>query len=101
MTKLPRQATFGHCFWLGDRLEVYFADLDLAVEINTRGAGSYELYRGIFQYVKYKAVLRAQKIHDRELPQGECVLAIGGRLPRRLCEVAALFGVRVFEISER
>ncbi|MBY5836860.1 hypothetical protein J3P71_06205 [Rhizobium leguminosarum] len=83
--------------WSGDRLDVYFAEADLAVEVKAVEAGFDELHRGIFQCVKYKAVLRAQKIHDRQVPAGDSVLAIGGHLPSALREVAALFDVTVFE----
>lgn len=96
---LPRGAVgkTEHKLWSGDRLDVYFAKADLAVEVKTGDAGFDELHRGIFQCVKYKAILRAQKIHDRKIPEGDGVLAIGGRLPLRLHEIARLFGVTVFE----
>lgn len=57
------------------------------------------MHRGIFQCVKYRAVLRAQKIYDRLIPEG--VLAIGGTLPAGLRETAALFGIAVFENLSR
>lgn len=87
--------------WSGDRLDVYFTDADVAVEVKTSEAGFDELHRGIFQCVKYRAILRAQKIYNRRIPQGDCVLAIGGTLPAGLRETAALFGIAVFENLSR
>lgn len=83
--------------WSGDRVDVYFEKADVAVEVKTRGAGYWELHRGIFQCVKYKAVLEAQQIHDGKIPAADCILAAGGPLPGDLCDLAELLGVKWFD----
>jgi len=83
--------------WSGDRLDVYFPKCSTGVEAKTKEAGFDELHRGIFQCVKYKAVLGAQQIHERMIPTADCILAIGGSLPKELLGVAKLLGVKVVE----
>jgi len=83
--------------WSGDKVDVYFVESALAVEVKTQDARFDELHRGIFQCVKYKAVLRAQQIHDQKVPSADCVLAVGGKLPNGLQEIASLLQVRFFQ----
>ena len=81
--------------WSGDRVDVYFAKAAVAVEVKTADAGFSEIHRGIFQCIKYKAVLRAQQVYDRQVPTADCLLALGGALPEELQDIAKLFHVRV------
>lgn len=81
--------------WSGDRVDVYFAKAAVAVEVKTADAGFSEIHRGIFQCIKYKAVLRAEQVHEREIPTADCLLALGGTLPEKLQDIAKLFNVRV------
>ena len=82
--------------WSGDRVDVLFERAATGVEVKTAEAGFDEIHRGIFQCVKYKAVLRAQQIHDRRIPTADCVLALGGPLPEELQEIVTLLGVRCY-----
>ena len=82
--------------WSGDRVDVLFERAATGVEVKTAEAGFDEIHRGIFQCVKYKAVLRAQQIHDRRIPTAYCVLALGGPLPEELQEIVTLLGVRCY-----
>jgi hypothetical protein len=99
LVKLPKgqKGKEEHRLWSGDEVDVYFAESSTAVEVKTHNAHFDELHRGIFQCVKYRAVLRAQQIYDRIIPTAECILAVGGRLPRDLQEVAHLLQVRFFQ----
>lgn len=85
-----------HLLCSGDRLDVYFKRAAVGVEVKTADAGFDEIHRGIFQCVKYKAVLRAQQIYDRRIPTADCLLALGGALPVELQEIVTLFGVRCY-----
>ena len=85
-----------HSLWSGDRLDVYFKRAAVGVEVKTADAGFDEIHRGVFQCVKYKAVLRAQQVHDRKIPTADCLLAVGGALPEELEQIASLFGVRCY-----
>ena len=83
--------------WSGDEVDVYFKGVAVAVEVKARNATRGELHRGVFQCIKYKAVLEAQQISEGEVPTADCRLAIGGQLPdelRRLCE---RLGVEYFD----
>ncbi len=82
--------------WSGDRVDVYFQREAVAVEVKTASAGFDELHRGIFQCVKYKAVLRAQQVHDRIIPVADCLLAVGGVFPKELQEIANVLGVQYY-----
>lgn len=85
-----------HSLWSGDRVDVYFKRAAVAVEVKTAEAGFDELHRGIFQCVKYKAVLQAQQIYKHKIPTADCLLALGGTFPEELQEIADLFGVRYY-----
>lgn len=61
----------------GDRLDVYFKNdqgLQLAVEVKTSSCSEDELKRGVFQAVKYRAVLRAMQKSENKIPNGEAML---------------------------
>ena len=85
-----------HPLWSGDRLDVYFKKAAVGVEVKTSNAGFDEIHRGVFQCVKYKAVMQAQQIHNRQIPTADCLLAIGGALPEELQDIVALFDLRCY-----
>ena len=85
-----------YTLWSGDRVDVYFQREAVAIEVKTASAGFDELHRGIFQCVKYKAVLQAQQVHDREIPIADCLLAVGGVFPKELQEIANVLDVRCY-----
>ena len=85
-----------HPLWSGDRLDVYFKKAAVGVEVKTSNAGFDEIHRGVFQCVKYKAVMQAQQIHDRKIPTADCLLALGGALPEELKDIVNLFDVRCY-----
>lgn len=61
----------------GDWLDAYFTagKRRLAVEVKTSKASNEELERGVYQCVKYRAVLRAEQIAIRKPPDCDAVLA--------------------------
>lgn len=60
----------------GDRLDVLFDNGKhrLAVEVKTSKCSEDELMRGVYQCVKYRAILRAEQLATRQTPNGEAVL---------------------------
>lgn len=73
----------------GDRLDAYFKNdegLELAVEVKTSACSEDELKRGVFQAVKYRAVLRAMQKAEDKVPNGEAVL-VCTRKPTRETKV--------------
>lgn len=83
--------------WSGDEVDVHFEKANAAVEVKAHSAQRDELLRGIFQCIKYKAVLQAQQIYQRAIPTADCILAVGGELPVELKRTAKLFGVKYFD----
>lgn len=73
-----------HCLSSGDRLDAFFDNGKqyLAVEVKASHASDAELMRGVYQCVKYKAVLRAERIALRRAPLGEAVL-VSTRTPSK------------------
>ena len=68
----------------GDRLDVLFdnAKQRLAVEVKTSKCSEDELMRGVYQCVKYRAILRAEQLAMRRVPNGDAVL-VCPRAPRK------------------
>lgn len=60
----------------GDRLDVYFdkGTHRLGVEVKTSKCSEDELQRGVYQVVKYRAVLRAEQKAIRHVPSAEALL---------------------------
>jgi hypothetical protein len=60
----------------GDKLDVHFGTLArrLAVEVKPSRASLDEFQRGVYQVVKYRAVMRAEQIAKALIPQAEAVL---------------------------
>lgn len=81
----------------GDRLDVFFRAVSIAVEVKTSQASESEMLRGVFQSVKYKAVLGAQHIAEGKVPTGNCYLATDGVFPKRVKTLCDLLDVRYFE----
>lgn len=73
--------TFGvgkseHLLSSGDRLDAFFDNgkRRLAVEVKASHASNAELMRGVYQCIKYRAVLRAEERALRLVPNGDAVL---------------------------
>lgn len=60
----------------GDRLDAHFDNgkQRLAVEVKTSRCSEDELQRGVYQAVKYRAILRAEQKAIRHVPNGEAIL---------------------------
>ena len=99
---LPRGLSPGKTearLYSGDSLDVLFRDSKrrTAVEVKGRSALPTDIVRGLFQCVKYEAVLNAQA-RARGLPLDcEAVLALGGGVPSDLVALRHTLGVKVFE----
>ena len=82
----------------GDRLDVYFEQNDgtrIAVEVKSSISSDADIMRGLFQCVKYKAVLNAeQKIHSKKA-NNQAILVIGGELSSENCKVRDALGIHV------
>lgn len=77
----------------GDRLDAYFSNgvECLAVEVKASTASDAELIRGIYQCIKYRAVLRAEHIAQRKPALCDAVLVS----PRRLSKQGRMLAKRL------
>jgi hypothetical protein len=83
----------------GDRVDVVFANARqrIAVEVKAVGAPEQDLIRGMFQCVKYAAVLEAEASADQVQIDCQAILAFGGVLPKSLHPLRATLGIDVHE----
>jgi predicted secreted protein len=83
----------------GDRVDVVFANARqrIAVEVKAVDAPEQDLIRGIFQCVKYAAVLEAEASANQVQIDCRAILALGGALPKNLHPLRATLGVDVHE----
>lgn len=95
--KSDEKGTNEHTLLSGDRLDVFFGIANVAVEVKPRSAPDADILRGIYQCVKYKAVLDAEaKVHGA-IPNAKVILVIGGTLSKYNRSVQECLGVDVKE----
>lgn len=83
----------------GDRVDVLFKSLGhwCAMEVKPESSDEADLLRGLFQCVKYKAVIEALQATLFLSPGVRAVLVLEGELPGDLTSVRNVLGVEVIE----
>lgn len=83
----------------GDCVDVVFAQKRRihAVEVKPAGSGLEDITRGLFQCVKYRAVLTARAGYEHDDRAITACLALGGPLPPALIPLRNSLGIEVFE----
>ena len=83
----------------GDIVDVLFqnARCRIAVEVKSHISNEADLRRGLFQCVKYRAILRACRSLEGETYEADALLAIEGSLSKELISVRNTLGVTVIE----
>ena len=83
----------------GDSIDVLFRGRrrELAVEVKGKQSANDDVVRGLFQCVKYQAVLDAEAKIKGVRMDIEAVLALGGRLPNHVRAIANTLGIRVID----
>jgi hypothetical protein len=83
----------------GDRLDVLFSAQKrmIAVEVKSKISNEVDLTRGLFQCVKYKAVMEAERGYVRKNYSVEAILVVGRDFPERLRPLQNSLGVQVVE----
>lgn len=83
----------------GDKLDVFFeTDQEaVAVEVKSSIADVADIVRGIFQCVKYAAVLNAMSVASQTGKGARAVLVLQGNLPSHLRELRVMLGIEVVE----
>lgn len=81
----------------GDRIDVQFrtSTRRVAVEVKPAGSGLAEVVRGMFQCVKYLAVMEAESKAEQAQVDCSVVLALGGEMPTALASLRAVLGIEV------
>lgn len=69
----------------------------VAVEVKAANAGAVDILRGLFQCVKYEALLQAEQAVQGEPARGRAVLVLEGTLPDTLVAARNTLGVVIFE----
>lgn len=82
----------------GDRLDVYFSNQQslLAAEVKASNAPPSEYFRGIFQCIKYRAVLQATQLAEGKIPNAQAVLVTQHSLPEEAVRLAERLQVMAF-----
>lgn len=83
----------------GDALDVSFCSSDqwIAAEVKSRISDERDIVRGLFQCVKYKAVMAATQLVTKSEASVESVLVLERELPKSLVPLRNMLGVTVFQ----
>lgn len=81
----------------GDKLDVYFPKLKIAVEVKSKISNDKDIYRGLYQCVKYKATLDATDKVDGVKPENKVILVLGREMTDDHKKVQKKLGVTVVE----
>ncbi|MGI3187077.1 hypothetical protein [Nioella aestuarii] len=83
----------------GDALDVSFSlpERWIAAEVKSHISGEPDIVRGLFQCVKYKAVMAATQLVEKDQASVESVLVLEGELPKHLVPLRNMLGVTVFQ----
>lgn len=94
----PRGA-LEHVLPSADAIDVLFSNGSerVAVEVKAANAGEADILRGLFQCVKYTALLRAELAIKGERPAARAILVLEAALPESLVAARNTLGTTVFE----
>lgn len=82
-----------------DTIDVLFIDnnLKIGIEVKSNISDSNDIFRGIFQCVKYKHLIEAEQIINNELPNSRVILALQGELPSSFITAKNLLGIEIID----
>ncbi len=85
----------------GDRLDVLFtnAGMRLAAEVKTSEAPDDEVQRGVYQCVKYRAILRAMQLAAAEPPNAQAALVVDCQTTSTVRRLAERLSVIIVDVS--
>ncbi len=86
----------------GDKIDVFFENKNehIGVEVKSARSNSEDITRGIYQCIKYQAVLEARQVADRKPRNVRTILALGCDLPVELVPLKNLLAVNVKKIKQ-
>ncbi|MBU1714312.1 MAG: hypothetical protein KKG70_01705 [Proteobacteria bacterium] len=99
---LPRNIPLGEVEFIlpsGDILDVYFQNKKehIGIEVKSTLSDVADLTRGLYQCIKYQAVLEARQAAMGISQNVRTMLVLGGQLPAELLALKNVLGVQVFE----
>ncbi len=88
-----------HSLPSGDSLDVFFSHRKehIGIEVKSHISDSADIARGLYQCVKYQAVLEARQAADAQPQNVRTILVLGGELPPELLPLKNVLGIEVFE----
>jgi hypothetical protein len=94
-TKYELEKTLGS----GDRADVCFSIKDKFViaEIKSEISPEDDIRKGVFQGIKYRAIIRAHQKLKRVIPNGEAVLVVGKKMSPKARQLADDLSVKCFD----
>lgn len=93
-------AQMEHVLLSGDKLDVYFEcgnDIHYAIEVKPSTSPDDDVLRGIFQCIKYKAVMDAQRVADYGTYENRVMLVIAGSMSKENKLIANDLGIKYIE----
>ena len=91
------KGTCEHVLLSGDRLDVFFPLANTVVEVKPKSASDADILRGIFQCVKYKAILKAEAEVKGEDAELTVILVLGGQLSLSNKNIKECLNINVIE----
>jgi len=100
--KLPKRVAPGETEYSlpsGDIVDVLFKDkVDwTAAEVKSKISDTTDIYRGLYQCVKYRAVIEAYQSELGHLPSCRAVLVVESEFPEELTELKNVLGIEVVD----
>lgn len=96
-TKL--NATVEYAFLSADKVDVLFKTPTTWIGVEVKGLNSdpADIMRGIFQCVKYQALIKAAQRYEQVAVQARVILVLGGKLPHLFLRLVDLLKVEVMQ----
>ena len=93
------QGQIEYQFPSADTVDVLFKENDLTIGIEVKSiiSDTADVFRGIFQCVKYKYLIEAEQIVCDKIPNSRVILALQGKFPNELLLVKNILGVEVID----
>lgn len=95
--KKDEQGCMEYTLLSGDRLDVFFKDSNVAVEIKSEISSDADVLRGLFQCVKYKSILDAEAQVHGQKQNARAILLLGKSLSVSNRQVQTDLGIEVIE----
>lgn len=88
-----------HSLPSGDSLDVFFSHgkKHIGIEVKSHISDSADIARGLYQCVKYQAVLEARQAANGQPQNVRTILVLGGELPLELLPLKNVLGIEIFE----